>query len=160
MKLFHKVKDAVVGALRQGWSPRSVGWSVAWGCTIGIFAIYGVTTITLGAIGYIWKLNHTIMQIMNYAIAPVKVLLIIPYIRLGESLFQVQTPFSLSLGEFTSRFQAAPMETLSEFAMTFVHAICGWAVTFPFLITGLYILTRFILKTGSSAQLAIQEARS
>lgn len=160
MKFFGKVKDAVVGALRQGWTPRVVAWSVAWAATIGVFPIYGVTTITLGAVGYVWKLNHPILQIVNYAISPVKVLLIFPYIRLGELLFQVENPFNLSLTEFTIRFKDAPVATLGEYAMTFVHAIAGWAITVPVWLVCTYIVTRLILKTGESAQLAIQEARS
>jgi hypothetical protein len=160
MKFFGKVKDVVVGALRQGWTPKVVAWSVAWACTIAVFPIYGVTTITLGAIGWIWKLNHPILQILNNVMAPIKVLLIIPYVRLGEKLFMEQNPFSLSLTEFTLRFKDAPMETLGEFAMTFVHAIAGWAVTVPLWLFGTYFITQMVLKTGESAQLAIQEARS
>jgi len=114
----------------------------------------------LGLIGLIWKLNHPIMQSINYIISPLKFILIIPYIRLGELLFQVENPFSLSIPEFTKRFKDAPWETLAEFAATFLHAIVGWGVTVPILMAVSYFTTRFILRSGEAARDALSEARS
>ena len=156
-KLFKKIKETIVNALKQGWSPSEVCWSGAWGLTIGLFPIYGVTTAALGVIGLIWKLNHAIMQAFNYLISPLKFLLIIPYIRLGEWLFQTDTPFALSLSEFTSRFKAAPGETLGEFAMTFVHAICGWVVTVPLWMAFTYFSLYSLIKMGDATRKHLQE---
>ena len=160
MNLFRKVKEAVLNALRQGWSPDAVSWSIAWAVTWGLFPIYGFTMAILGLIGLIWKLNHPIMQSINYIISPLKFILIIPYIRLGEVLFRVENPFSLSIPEFTKRFKDAPWETLAEFAATFLHAIVGWGVTVPILMAVSYFTTRFILRSGEAARDALSEARS
>lgn len=160
MKILGKVKQAVLNALRQGWSPDAVAWSVAWGFTWAVFPIYGVTTITLVLVGYIWKLNHPIMISLVYLLGPLKLLMIIPYIRLGEFLFRTDTPFSLSIPEFTLKFKDAPWQTLSDFAATFLHAIVGWAVTVPFLLGGAYVVSRMLLRTGEAARDAIAEARS
>jgi uncharacterized protein (DUF2062 family) len=160
MKIVGKVKQAVLNALRQGWTPDAVSWSVAWGLTWSVFPIYGTTTLALGVIGVIWRLNHPILQSINYLMAPVKLLMIIPYIRLGEWLFRPEHPFTLSIPEFTMRFKEAPMETLGEFAATFLHAICGWGITMPFLMAGSYFTTNLLLRTGDAAREAISEAHS
>jgi len=160
MKIFRKLKTAVLNALRQGWSPEAVSWSVAVGVTWAIFPIYGITMATLGIIGVVWKLNHPIMQSINYLMAPVKFILIIPYIRLGEWMFRPEQPFTLSIPEFTLRFKEAPLETLAEFAATFLHAIAGWGLSVPFVVAGSYVLTRLILHTGETARTAISEAHS
>ena len=160
MKIFRKVKEAVLNALRQGWSPDGVSWSVAWSVTWGLFPIYGFTMAILGLIGLIWKLNHPIMQSINYLLAPLKFILIIPYIRLGEWIFRPGNPFTLSIPEFTVRFKDAPLETLAEFAATFLHAIVGWGVTVPLLMATSYFTTRLILRTGEAARDAIAEAHS
>ncbi|MDF3129200.1 DUF2062 domain-containing protein [Kiritimatiellaeota bacterium B1221] len=157
---FRKIKNTVVGALKQGWSASAVCWSSAWGLTIGLFPIYGVTTATLGLIGLVWKLNHAIMQAFNYLISPLKFILIIPYIRLGEWVFQTDKPFRLSLPEFTRQFKASPLETLSEFAMTFVHAICGWALSAPVWMLVTYFTMMILLKTGSATRKQLQGAQS
>lgn len=159
-RVFQKIKLTITRAMKQGWTPEQVCWSTAWGWTIGLFPIYGVTTLTLGVVGMIWKLNHSILQAFNYLVSPLKVLLIIPYIRLGEWMFQIQNPFQLSIPEFTRRFQAAPGETLSEFAMTFVHAIAGWAVAAPLWMAVMFLTMRLILRAGGAARTQLQEARS
>jgi len=160
MKIFGKVKQAVLNALRQGWSADGVSWSMAWGVTWGLFPIYGFTMIILGLIGLIWKLNHPIMQSINYIVGPLKFIMIIPYIRLGEFLFRTENPFRLSIPEFTGRFKDAPLETLAEFAATFLHAIVGWGVTVPILMAGTYFITRILLRTGEATRDAIAEAHS
>ncbi|WFB36419.1 DUF2062 domain-containing protein [Kiritimatiellota bacterium B12222] len=158
--LFLKLKTQILSALKQGWSPRKLCWSTAWGFTVGLFPIYGVTTATLGVIGYIWKLNHTIMQAFNYVVSPLKFLLILPYIRLGEWIFQPENPFRLSIPQFTRQFKQAPVETLNEFAMTFVHAMCGWLISVPLLMILSYFTMWVLLKTGKATRNQFQEARS
>ncbi len=159
-RIVQKVKETVTGALKQGWTPDEVCWSTAWGWTVGLFPIYGVTTVTLGVVGMVWKLNHSILQAFNYLVSPLKVALIIPYIRLGEWMFRTENPFRLSLAEFIRRFQAAPMETLGEFAMTFVHAIAGWAITVPLWMFGTFFIMKGMIRAGSAAKTQLQEARS
>jgi uncharacterized protein (DUF2062 family) len=156
--IYQKLRATVLNALKQGWSADAVCWSGAWGLTIGLFPIYGVTTATLGLIGLIWKLNHAIMQAFNYLASPLKFLLIIPYIRLGEWLFQTDTPFALSIAEFSGHFKQAPMETLGEFAMTFVHAICGWLVTVPLWMAFTYFTLHLLIKMGAATRKQPQES--
>jgi uncharacterized protein (DUF2062 family) len=160
MSFFSKLRQSIVSALKQGWSPSSVCWSGAWGVTIGVFPIYGVTTVTLGAIGLIWKLNHAVLQGFNYLVSPLKLILILPYIRLGEWMFQTQNPFRLSIPEFTGRFQADPLQTLGEFGMTFVHAICGWLVSAPLWMLAIYGSLLLLLKTGKATRAQFQEVQS
>ena len=150
----------VVKALKQGWTPESVCWSSAWGWTVGLFPIYGVTTLALGVIGWVWKLNHSVLQAFNYLVSPLKFALIIPYIRLGEWMFRPEQAFTLSIPEFTRRFKAGPLETLGEFAMTFVHAICGWVVTVPIWMAVVFLTMKVLLRAGEETRAQIQEARS
>lgn len=158
--LFSKLRQRIVTALKQGWSPSDVCWSAAWGVTIGVFPIYGVTTAALAVIGWIWKLNHAVLQGFNYLVTALKFILIIPYIRLGEWMFQTQTPFRLSIPEFTSRFQAAPLQTLGEFAMTFVHAISGWLLSVPLWMGVIYVSMYLLIKTGELTRPQLQEIQS
>jgi len=156
-RLFAMISTKVGRALKQGWTPEAVCWSAAWGCTIGVFPIYGVTTITLALIGSIWKLNHSLLQAFNYLIAPLKLLLIIPYIRLGEFIFHAQNPFTLSISEFTLRFQEAPMATVGEFAMTFLHAVVGWLLTLPLWVLGVYFASSILMRAGEKTKQYYQE---
>lgn len=135
-------------------------WSAAWGWTIGIFPIYGVTTATLGLMGWVWKFNHSILQAFNYLVTPLKLALIIPYIRLGEWMFRPEHAFTLSIPEFTRRFNAAPGDTLGEFGMTFLHAICGWAVTVPIWLPILFLSMKTLLRAGKTTRAQLQEVQT
>ncbi|MCC5848120.1 MAG: DUF2062 domain-containing protein [Verrucomicrobia bacterium] len=159
--MFSTVKDklqlVVTQALRQGWSRDGVARASAWGVAVGVFPIYGVTTAALGVIGVVAHLNHAVLQAFNYLVSPLKFLLIIPYIRLGEFLFREENPFRLSIPEFTERFQAAPWETLSRFSMTFVHAIAAWAVTFPVWMVFVYLVMTGLIRSGQAAHETAKE---
>ncbi len=147
-----KLEAVVVQALRQGWSREGVARASAWGVAVGVFPIYGVTTAALGVIGILGRLNHAVMQAFNYLVSPLKFMLIIPYIRLGEFIFREENPFRLSIPEFTARFQAEPMETLARFSMTFVHAISAWAVTFPLWMVCVYFLMNTLIRSGQAVR--------
>lgn len=157
---FPNPKRLFLNALKQGWSADGLCWSGAWGVAVGVFPIYGVTTGALATIGWLGTLNHAVLQGFNYLVAPLKVLLILPYVALGETLFFVEDRFSLSLSEFTSRFQSEPMATLQQFGMTLVHAVAGWIITFPFLIFGVYALNRFLFYLHDRYRYAPQESLS
>ncbi len=149
MKLFKYIfgnsARAVSLALRQGLSPSEIAWSLAFGVIVGIFPIYGVTTSMLGLLGHAKKWNHLLLQSANWLVLPLKLLLILPHIRLGEFLLRAANPFHLSLSEFTLRFQEAPMDTLRAFAMTFLHAAFAWLAHAPFSILLVYLLARMLL---------------
>lgn len=155
--VFQRIKSIISRALRQGWGPESLCRAVAWGVTVGVFPIYGLTTALLGVIGYVGKMNHAVLQAFNYLVAPVKVAMILPFIRLGEFLFQETDPFLLSLSEFTRRFQSAPWETLSRFSMTFLYAIAGWVVMMPILWVGSWLVAKSLIKTSQAAHAVYKE---
>ncbi len=90
------------------------------------------------------RLNQPIVQAVNWVVGPLKLLLIIPFLRFGEWLFAAE-PFSLSLTEFSRIFFEDWVATTREFAWTFVHAIAGWVVAAPLLYALLYFAAKSIL---------------
>ena len=96
-----------------------------------------------------FRLNQPVVQVCNWIIAPVKIALIFPFLRLGEWLFQAK-PFRLSLAEFSTRFFSDIATTTVEFAWTFAHAIVGWLICAP-LIYGVIFRTSKALVPNSLA---------
>lgn len=148
MKLFNvffgKIRKVLLQALRQGWTPSQISLALALGATIGIFPIYGITTPMLALTGIVARLNHAVLQSVNWLVAPLKVALILPQIRIGEALLRESEPFRLSLSEFTLQFQAAPLETVQRFSMTFLHAAIGWFLLAPVSILLIYTASRMM----------------
>jgi uncharacterized protein (DUF2062 family) len=154
--VFRKIKQVIRRELSSGLNVRAGSMAVATSFTIGIFPIMGFSTPlnTLAALSL--RLNQPIIQVVNWMMGPLKLLLIIPFLRLGEWLFAAE-PFSLSLTEFSRIFFNDWWGTTQEFAWTFVHAISGWLVVAPgiYLIVfllGKALLARHLVAHGKSAE--------
>ena len=96
------------GQLLQGRDPRRASHAAATGLAIGVIPMYGMTTIACGLIGVRAGLNHGVVQGFNYLGAPLKVLLLLPFMRLGEWI-TASPPLGLSLGEITAIFKQGPI---------------------------------------------------
>lgn len=76
--------DPLLALLTQGVSPRRLALCVAIGVVIGNIPILGVSTVLCALIALTFRLNLPAMQLVQGAMAPTQMLLIIPYVRLGE----------------------------------------------------------------------------
>lgn len=124
--------------------PRSVALALGLGITMGIFPIYGPTTLFVILLAWVFHLNKPLMVACCYSTGLLKPLLIIPFLKLGEFIFQAE-PMPISLIELTERFSTAPLSTLHEFSWSFLHAFVGWLVVAPFLVAVLYSLGHILV---------------
>lgn len=130
--------------LTNGLNLQSGSIAVASSFTIGLFPIMGFSTPMNTAAAWIFRLNQPIVQVINWIMAPLKLALIIPFLRLGEWLFAAE-PFTLSLSEFTHIFFEDWLATTREFAWTFAHAIFGWLIAAPLIFLLVYLMVRVVL---------------
>jgi len=128
--VFKKLNLVVVGQLKQGLGQQACCHAIAAALVIGLFPIMGFSTLMNTFSAAFFRLNQPVVQVCNWIIAPVKIALIFPFLRLGEWLFQAR-PFRLSLAEFSTRFFSDIATTTAEFAWTFTHAIVGWLICAP-----------------------------
>jgi uncharacterized protein (DUF2062 family) len=79
----------------MGASPQKLAWSIAVGLLIGINPILGSTTVFCLAAAFALRLNIAASQLANHLVYPLELLLIIPFIRLGDVVFHTAPiPFS------------------------------------------------------------------
>jgi len=76
--------------LKQGMSSERLALTVAVGAMIGISPFYGLTTIICVLIALLLRLNQSAIQVANYMVWPLQIALLIPNIRIGETLFHVE----------------------------------------------------------------------
>jgi len=90
------------------------------------------------------RLNLPAIQLVNYAVAPLQLLLIIPFVRLGEHLSgAVPEPLSIHAGlALLAQGVAHAVEVLWG---AILHAALGWALLGPPCIALLYLLFRPLL---------------
>ena len=102
--------------LRGGVTPRRLAWSLALGMAIGINPSVGLTTLVVILLAWVFGLNQVASQIGTHMVAPLHLLLLIPFIQAGVYLFHTRR---LPL----TRKQ---LEHLSHHPLRMFHAIWQW----------------------------------
>ena len=125
--LRRRLVDPVVALLRQGLSPEGLAWSLAVGLALGAFPVLGTTTLLCAAAGFAFRLNQPALQLVNYLAYPLQLLLLIPFIRVGERLTG-QAPLPLSLPALLQGARADAWGTLSSLGSRILPACLAWAL--------------------------------
>jgi uncharacterized protein (DUF2062 family) len=135
--LRRRLLDPILALLRQGITPRELALSLAFGLGIGIFPVLGVSTPLLTVIALTMRLNLPAIQLVNYLVSPLQLLLIIPFVRVGEHLLgSAPQPLSISAGlEILGR---GALQAVVVLWSAIVHAAIGWVALGPVLIFLLY----------------------
>lgn len=139
--LRRKLVDPILGLLRQGLAPRELALCLALGTGIGLFPVLGISTPLLAVIALVQRLNLAAIQLVNYLIYPLQLLLIIPFVRLGEALTgAARQPLTIEAGlELLADGVWNAVVTLWD---AIVHATLGWLVVGPI---GIYLLYRLLV---------------
>ncbi len=138
--LRRRLVEPVLALLRQGLTPRELALCLALGTGIGLFPVLGVSTPLLAVIALAWRLNLAAIQLVNYLIYPLQLLLIIPFVRVGEALTgAAPQPLTITAGlELMSQGVWQAVVTLWD---AIVHATLGWVLLGP---AGIYVLYRLL----------------
>jgi uncharacterized protein (DUF2062 family) len=74
-------------SLRQSISPRRLALTLALGAAVGCIPVVGIPTLICAALALALRLNLPAMQAANYAVMPLQLLLIVPFVHLGGRIF-------------------------------------------------------------------------
>jgi hypothetical protein len=141
--LGRKVRDPLVAELRQGATPEALATAVATGAALGLLPFLGTTTLACALAGRLAQLNHLALQLTNYLLAPAQVLLIIPFVRLGERVVGAD-PVAIDLPTVIRVFTETPGLFLARFGLAGLHAALGWTLVVPL---AALLLRRLLLPT-------------
>ena len=115
--------------LKQGVSPEKLALCVAIGIVVGNIPVLGTSTIICTVIALLFRLNLPAMQLVQAAMAPTQLLLIIPYVRLGEWLLRApHEPVSIAAG--LALMKHGPGSAIAALWDAILHA------SFAFLLVG------------------------
>ena len=73
--------------LRQGTSPQRLALTLSLGFAIGCIPVVGIPTALCAGLALALRLNLPAIQAANYAVMPLQLALIVPFVRLGRWLF-------------------------------------------------------------------------
>lgn len=123
MSFFKKFK----GFLKQGATPKALAASSTVGLILGVFPMLGVTTLMMGAISVRWRLNLPLMLAVSYLIYPLQIVLLVPFVRVGEWLTGI-APANFSLDAMADAFAKNFTAALIDLGTSNLVAILGWSL--------------------------------
>lgn len=126
-KHVEKLRHLLVGLLRQGTTPRKLAITCALGVVIGIFPLYGSTTLLCFALAVPLRLNVLLIQAVNYLLTPVQLLLILPFMQSGTWLFGLP-PLPFSWGYLAAMGPADFRKLMWIAGQAVVAAMVVWAL--------------------------------
>lgn len=131
--------------LQQGLSPRLLALSLAVGLIVGIFPVLGTTTVLCTLVAAVFRLNQIAVQTAHFLMTPVQLLLIIPFVRVGEwALGSVPQPLSISEG--LALISEGAVHAITVLWDAILHAMLGWVLLGPALFVVVYVMLAQVLK--------------
>jgi uncharacterized protein (DUF2062 family) len=113
--------------LKQGLSPKELALSISVAVLIGVFPIYGTTTFFLAFLALKMRLNMPIMLAISYILTPVQILLIIPFARIGELLFGIET-LEMDLETLQKAYAEGFFVVISKYSGRLILAVGSWLI--------------------------------
>jgi uncharacterized protein (DUF2062 family) len=111
-------------------SPDRLALCVAIGVVVGNIPILGISTVLCAAIALAFRLNLPAIQIVQAAMAPTQILLIIPFVRLGEWLLRVP-PQPVSIKEGLELVAQGAGHAIVALWDAILHAGFAWILVAP-----------------------------
>jgi len=138
--LHRRLLEPLLALLRQGISPRRLALCVAIAIVVGNIPILGVSTILCTFIALIFRLNFPAIQLVQAAMAPTQILLIIPFVRLGEWILRVP-PQVVSIEAALALMSQGVWQAIVVLRDAIFHAGLAWALIAPFAV---YLIHRLL----------------
>ena len=143
-----RIAAPVLEQLTQGLSPNTIALTIGVGLAIAVIPVIGVTTILSFLAAWAFRLNQPIIQAINWTSYPLQLLLLFPFIRMGERLFGAPR-LTLSLDQLVAMGKTDPLGTISRLGTTAAHAVVAWGLVVPFVIAGVYYASRPLLRAAA-----------
>lgn len=146
--IYRKILAPLLALLRQGVSPSRLALCVSIGIVVGNIPILGVSTILCSLIALLFRLNLPAIQIVQAAMAPSQILLIIPFVRLGEWIMR-DPPQPLSIEAGMQLLARGVWQAVQTLWSAIVHAGIAWILVAPCAVFLLYkVLTPVFERTA------------
>lgn len=132
-----RLVNPLLALLRQGVTPRDLAMSVALGTSLGLVPVLGVSTALCALAALLLRLNMPAIQIVNYLLTPLQLVLIIPWLRFGEMLAGAPR-FPVTLDSGLALLSHGAINAIQVLGLAILHATFGWLVLAPVLAFVLY----------------------
>lgn len=114
-----------VQLLRQGMSPEKIALTISLGFMLGVIPVLGSTTIlcTLAAIAF--RLNLPAIQLVNGAVYPLQLVLLIPLYKMGAWIFHASASVVTMQG-VVALIRTGIWSAIQSLWVVTMHALVAW----------------------------------
>jgi len=144
-RMIKKTITWVVSLLKKGMSLKKIALCIAMGTALGIFPVLGMTTLLCLLAAFVFRLNLPVIQMVNYVVYPLQIVLIAPFYAAGGWLFN-QQEWILKGDHLISRLQNDFLGSLSAFWDLTLYAVFTWLIVCPFVILLIYSIAKPVIR--------------
>ena len=146
--LTRRLLEPLLSLLKQGMSAERLALCVAIGIVVGNMPILGLSTLLCTVVALVFRLNLPSIQLVQAAMAPTQLLLIIPYVRLGEWIARApREPLSVQAG--MALMAQGIGHAIVVLWGAILHAGLAWLLTTPVIVLLLYKLLTPLLRRAA-----------
>ena len=134
----------LVNLLKQGMDPSRLSLALTSGAVIGVFPLLGITTVICGGVAAFFRLNHLAIQLANYIVFPMQLVLFFPFLTIGKAVT------GNSLDEITKTklvetFNLGFLPAVEQLTPYFLLASLGWTLALVPLFAILYFTLKHLI---------------
>lgn len=149
-----RLLNPVLALLTQGISPNRISATLATGTVCSLFPFLGATSLLNLGVGLCFRMNQPILQTLNQLLGPLQIILILPYVRLGERLWSANPSESFTISGMLSAFTELSFpDFLQRFGWAGIHAFSAWAISAPVLFLIVHLPLRILIRRLSNPRL-------
>jgi uncharacterized protein (DUF2062 family) len=142
---YRKIFLSIVDLLRQGVTPEKIALSIALGAVLGIFPVLGSTTILCAAAAVVFRLNLPAIQLVNYLIYPLQLILFLPFLDVGSRITGTEH-ITLSMKQVFGMIKSDPWSLFKMLWSASLGAMAIWIVMSPLVIAAIYFTLAPVLR--------------
>jgi uncharacterized protein (DUF2062 family) len=122
-----KIVEPLYNFIKLGLSPVKLSIAISLGATLGLCPVFGTTTILCGLLAIIFRLNMAVMQLVNYLMLPLQLVLLIPLIKTGAYIFSSGSS-KLSAEMILNAFKYSWLNGMKEVGHLLLMGGGAWAI--------------------------------
>lgn len=147
-----KLVSPVLGFLKEGISPEQLAMAFSLGIVVGVIPLLGCTTIIFIVLAFAFRLNMAALQLINYLIFPLQLLLFIPFFQAGGYFFE-PLEISLSVGEISKMMSTNFLGTVQQLWLANMQALLVWLLlAIPAYFILYYLLLQPLKKVSTAVE--------
>ncbi len=146
-----KLLNVINSLLKEGMSLKKISFCIALGVALGIFPVLGTTTLLCAIAAFFLRLNIPTIQVVNYGVYPLQLVLLVPFYSAGSWLFGDEN-WAL-IGENLDELLTTDFwGNVSRIWDMTLYAVLIWLIVSPFLVLLLYNLLKPVIRGLASSR--------